>query len=178
MDTKRGKAIIGLAMAAVMVVALMAMVPTAVGKPVTDNQTITSYGQSFIVNYDNVTIWLDGEASSVVVGQDIVFKDKNGNLVGTVTLTGVEGTDTEGEVVYSDDTGRLETEGLVTGPYNATATATGAIESSRWEGIREDKCEHDHRRQCNNKYNRLEFGNLHYIYQNEREVCTWIGRVE
>ena len=129
MDTKRGKAIIGLAMAAVMVVALMAMVPTAVGKPVTDNQTITSYGQSFIVNYDNVTIWLDGEASSVVVGQDIVFKDKNGNLVGTVTLTGVEGTDTEGEVVYSDDTGRLETEGLVTGPYNATATATGAIET-------------------------------------------------
>jgi hypothetical protein len=114
---------IGITLVALMLASVfVALVPTSLGVVNSATQTITSYSQTFIVNYDNTSVQLEGTASAVVVGQDVQFSNTTGVAVGQVTLSGVAGTDTEGEVVFSDSTGLLATAGLVTGPYDATAT--------------------------------------------------------
>ncbi|RZN37481.1 MAG: hypothetical protein EFT35_06150 [Methanophagales archaeon ANME-1-THS] len=97
-------------------------------KPAT--QTITSYGQDFTVNYDNITIRLDGNKSSVIVGQVIQFYNATGNASGKVTLTGIS-TGITGEIRYSDASGRIDTSGMKTGDYNATGEpGTGCNETT------------------------------------------------
>ena len=127
--TKRDdKAAIGFALAVIMLASVFAtVVPISMGTVIPATQTITSYGQTFVVNYDHIAVQLDGSASAVVDGQNVQFSNTTDAAVGMVTLTGVSGTDTKGEVVFSDSTGLLDTAGMVTGPYNATAT--GATET-------------------------------------------------
>jgi hypothetical protein len=95
---------------------LMAPVAASV-KPA--QQTITSYGQDFVVNYDNITIWLDGTTSSALVGQVIQFYNATGNASGKVTLTGIS-ENNAGEVKFSDLNGRIDISGIKTGDYNVT----------------------------------------------------------
>ena len=100
-------------------VTLWAVVPllSATTKPGIP-QTITSQGELFEVNYDNLTIWLDGkETSTILQGQVIQFYNRSGGPVGKVTLTGVLG-DAEGDTPFTD-TGKLDTS-LDTGTYIAT----------------------------------------------------------
>ncbi|HUV01924.1 MAG TPA: PGF-CTERM sorting domain-containing protein [Desulfobacteria bacterium] len=119
--------IIGITLAVIMLASIFgAMVPSTLATVKPATQVMTSYNQTFTVNLDHVTLWLDGQASAVVVGQLIVFNKDGGADVAQVTLTGVEGTDTEGEVVFSDNTGKLDTTGLERGPYDATADGATA----------------------------------------------------
>jgi len=111
--------------ALVMAFAFATLMPPVSAKTVEATQIITSkYGPQFIVNYDNITIRLDGEKSSVIVGQEIQFYNATGNASGKVTLTGIS-TGITGEIRYSDPYGRIETSGMKTGDYNATGEATG-----------------------------------------------------
>ncbi|MFZ2070301.1 MAG: hypothetical protein WAV32_01590, partial [Halobacteriota archaeon] len=45
-----------------------ASAPSVTASTIPAAQTITSYGQDFVVNYDNITLWLDGEDSTILVG--------------------------------------------------------------------------------------------------------------
>ena len=95
-------------------------------KVVPATQTVTSYGQDFVVNYDNNTIWLDGNTSSALVGHVIQFYDANGNASGKVTLTGVS-ENNAGEIKFSDSYGRIDISGIKTGDYNVTGEAEGCV---------------------------------------------------
>ena len=114
----KGKAIIGIAMALIMVssvIAVMEILPLTSGKDVTQ----TTIRNGYIVNPDNVTISIDGNATSVLIGQNVQFMC-DGNKTGTVAVRGVEGTPTEGYLFVSSTTGWLDTSGMVEGLYNAT----------------------------------------------------------
>jgi hypothetical protein len=91
---------------------------TASVKPA--QRTIMSYGRDFFVNYDNITIWLDGTKASALVGQTIQFYNATGNASGKVTLTGIS-ENNAGEVKFSDLNGRIDISGIKTGDYNVTA---------------------------------------------------------
>jgi hypothetical protein len=86
-------------------------------------QTITSYGEEFIVNYDNLTIWLDGSSSSAIVGQEIQFFNATGGPSGTATLRGIS--DNNAGVIKFDLSGRIDLSGIETGDYNVTGEAPG-----------------------------------------------------
>ncbi|MFZ2070202.1 MAG: hypothetical protein WAV32_01090, partial [Halobacteriota archaeon] len=91
--------------------------PSVTASTIPAAQTITSYGQDFVVNYDNITLWLDGEDSTILVGQVIQFYNATGGPSGKVTLTGVSGeAKDEGDVKSTGSDGRLETT-LKTGKY-------------------------------------------------------------
>ena len=111
-----------LVMTAIAVVFFVASVPSVSARTVVAHQTITSeYGPSFVVNYDNVSIWLDGNDSAVSVGQKIRFYNRNGSSYAKVILTGVSGkAKDEGDVKSTGSDGLLDTT-LKTGVYTAEA---------------------------------------------------------
>jgi len=101
----------------VMALASVTLIPAVSATTVPAQRTITSYGQDFVVNYDNITIWLDGEDSTILAGQVIQFYNATGGDSGKVTLTGVSGkAEDEGDVKSTGSDGRLETT-LKTGKY-------------------------------------------------------------
>jgi len=107
---------------AALVLAALAVPTSASVVPAT--QIKTSYGQNFTVNYDNITVWLDGTASSVILSQDVQFYNAAGNSSGVVTLVGISDNNA-GETRFSDSTGWLDTTGMKTGDYNANGTSAG-----------------------------------------------------
>jgi len=110
-----------LAIAAVL--AALAVSASASVVPATP-QIKASYGQNFTVNYDNITVKLDGIASSVILGQDVQFYNATGNSSGVVTLVGTS-ENNAGETRFSDSTGWLDTTGMKTGKYEANGTSAG-----------------------------------------------------
>ena len=78
----------------------------------------------FIVNYDNVSIKLDGKNASILVGQVIQFYNATGGPSGKVKLKGIS-ENNAGEVRYSDANGRIDTTGMKTGDYEAIGEAEG-----------------------------------------------------
>lgn len=112
--------------AVVIALSFATVLPSASGKVVPATQTITSYGQDFVVNYDNSTIWLEGNTSSALVGHVIQFYDATGNASGKVTLTGVS-ENNAGEIKFSDSYGRIDISGIKTGDYNVTGEAVGCV---------------------------------------------------
>ena len=123
-DVKKGtlkakKVTIGvLGIAVVMMAfAVVTLIPPVSAKTVEANQTITSeYGPMFIVNYDNITIWLDGTDSTVLAGQTIQFYNRTGGPSGKVILTGISGEAEDYTPPPTGSDGRLETT-LKTGKY-------------------------------------------------------------
>ena len=111
-----------LVMTAIAMVFFVATMSPVSAKTVVANQIITSeYGPTFVVNYDNVSIWLDGTASTVSVGQKIRFYNSNGSSYAKVTLTGVSGkAKDEGDVKSTGSDGLLDTT-LKTGVYTTEA---------------------------------------------------------
>jgi hypothetical protein len=110
--------------AVVMGLAFGAVMPSVSAKTVQPTpQTITSYGQVFDVNYDNISILLDGADSTILAGQVIQFYNATGGASGKVTLNGVSG-DAEDDVKTSGSDGRLETT-LKTGKYEVLGEAPG-----------------------------------------------------
>jgi hypothetical protein len=113
-----------LMIAAVTFVAVVYSIFPALATTVPATQTITSYGEEFIVNYDNLTIWLDGSSSSAIVGQEIQFFNATGGPSGKVTLSGISDNNA-GEIKFSDLSGRIDLSGIKTGDYDATGEAAG-----------------------------------------------------
>jgi len=111
-------------LAVLLAVTVGAISPLVTATTIEETQVITSQGQAFNVNYEHLSIQLDGNKSSkVLVGQDIQFYNQSGGPSGVVTLQGVSGEAEEKKVEkYSDDAGRLDTEltPLPTGTYLAT----------------------------------------------------------
>jgi hypothetical protein len=119
---KAKKVMVGILVMAVVVMAFtsVTLIPAVSAYAVPAQQTITSYAQDFVVNYDNVTIKLDGIKSSAIVGQVIQFYNESGEALGKVTLTGISDNNA-GEIRYSYTNGRIGTSGMKTGDYNVTA---------------------------------------------------------
>lgn len=107
-------------LSAALVLATLAVPASASVVPAT--QIKASYGQNFTVNYDNITVRLEGTASSVILGQDVQFYDATDNSSGVVTLVGISDNNA-GETRFSDSTGWLDTTGMKTGKYEATGTS-------------------------------------------------------
>ena len=121
-----------LVMTAIAVVLFVASVPPVSARTVVAHQTIISeYGPTFVVNYDNVSIWLDGNDSTVSVGQKIRFYNSNGSSYAKIILTGVSGTaKDEGDVKSTGSDGLLDTT-LKTGVYTAEAPdCSGCIKTN------------------------------------------------
>ena len=80
----------------------------------------------FVVNYDNTTILLDGNTSSVLVGHEIQFYNRSGGPSGVVTLNGVSGSagGDEPDEQRSDSNGRFDRK-LKEGTYVASSDASG-----------------------------------------------------
>ena len=110
--------LVAVLLAALVLAALAVPVPTS-AFVVLATQIKTSYGQNFIVNYDNITVCLNGTPSSVILGQDVQFYNATGNSSGRVTLVGISDNN-KGETRFSNSTGWLDTRGMRTGDYNAT----------------------------------------------------------
>ena len=110
--------LVAVLLAALVLAALAVPVPTS-AFVVLATQIKTSYGQNFIVNYDNITVCLNGTPSSVILGQDVQFYNATGNFSGKVTLVGISDNN-KGETRFSNSTGWLDTRGMRTGDYNAT----------------------------------------------------------
>ncbi len=123
MKAKNIKLVVVLLATAVVLAALAAPASASV---VPATQIKTSYGQNFTVNYDNITVWLDGTPSSVILGQDVQFYNATGDPSGVVTLVGISDNNA-GETRFSDSTGWLDTTGMKTGDYNATGTSAGCL---------------------------------------------------
>jgi len=117
-----------LMIAAVTIVAMVYAVFPAMASTVPATQTITSYGEEFIVNYDNLTVWLDGNSSSAIMGQEIQFFNATGGPSGKVTLSGISDNNA-GEIKFSDLSGRIDLSGIKTGDYIVTGEAVGCIET-------------------------------------------------
>jgi len=103
---------------AVMTFFIGAVVPLVSATTVPGTQEI----DGFDVNYDNISITLDGEeTSTVLIGQEIQFYNSSGGSSGTVTLIGISG-DAEDHEQHSDDGGELDTnlKPLKEGTYTAT----------------------------------------------------------
>lgn len=109
-----------LVMTVIAVVFFVASVSLVSARTDVTHQTITSeYEPTFVVNYDNVSIWLDGNDSSVSVGQKIRFYNRTGSSYVKVILTGVSGkAKDEGDVKSTGSDGLLDTT-LKTGVYTA-----------------------------------------------------------
>jgi len=122
MEAKSVKLVVVL-LAIAAVLAALAVSASASVVPATP-QIKASYGQNFTVNYDNITVKLDGIASSVILGQDVQFYNATGNSSGVVTLVGTS-ENNAGETRFSDSTGWLDTTGMKTGKYEANGTSAG-----------------------------------------------------
>ncbi|MGB2727857.1 MAG: hypothetical protein WBD09_05195 [Halobacteriota archaeon] len=134
-DVKKGmlkakKVSVGmLVMALVMAFAFATLAPPVSAKTVPATQTrTTSYDLDFTVNYDNITIELDGgDTSTVLIGQMIQFHNSSGDPSGMVTLKKVGGkAEEEGHEQYSEDNGKLNTkpkDTLYTGKYMASCAS-------------------------------------------------------
>jgi hypothetical protein len=113
-----------ISLAVLLAVTVLASSPLVTATTVEETQEITSQGQAFNVNYEHLSIRLDGnESSKVLVGQVIQFYNGSGGPSGVVTLEGISGEAEEKKVEkYSDDAGRLDTAltPLLTGTYLAT----------------------------------------------------------
>jgi hypothetical protein len=107
--------------AVVMALAFGAAVPAVLATTVSGTQEIESQEQVFAVNYDNISITMDGETSTVLIGQVIQFYNRSGGPSGTVTLTGVS-SDAEDHEQHSDENGALDSDlkTLKEGTYTAT----------------------------------------------------------
>lgn len=104
----------------VMAFAFVTVMSPVSAKTVEVTQTITSeYGPKFVVNYDNISIWLGGKTASTIAGQVIQFYNATGGPSGKVILRGISG-DADGDVKSLDSAGLLETP-LKTGKYVAEA---------------------------------------------------------
>jgi hypothetical protein len=112
-------------------VTLGAAVPLVSATTITGTQTIMSRDEPFEVNYDTVTIWLDGETSKILQGQIIQFYNRSGGPVGTVTLTGISG-DAEDHEQFSDNSGELDSDlrSLKPGTYIAVCTETAGCDTT------------------------------------------------
>ena len=126
-DVKKGilkarKVSLKMSVIAVVVVAMAFAFVTVMSpvsaKTVEANQTITSeYGPTYVVNYDNVSIWLDGtDSPEILVGQRLQFYNATGGSSGDVTLTGVSGKAEDESDVQGVYDGLLKTT-LKTGKY-------------------------------------------------------------
>ncbi|MGC9444160.1 MAG: hypothetical protein ACP5E9_04420 [Candidatus Methanospirareceae archaeon] len=118
--------------AVLMAVTLGAAVPLVSATTITGTQTIMSRDEPFEVNYDTVTIWLDGlETSKILQGQVIQFYNRSGGPVGTVTLTGISG-DAEDHEQFSDNNGELDSDlrSLKPGTYIAVCTETAGCDNT------------------------------------------------
>ncbi len=116
------KAVIGILLAVIMMSSAFSMMThLTTGSDVTQ----PTIRKGYIVNPDNVTISMDGNTTSVLIGQNVQFMC-SGNRTGAVTITGIAGTPTEGYLFFSStgwfDTGVMTEEGM----YNATY-------GERWE---------------------------------------------
>jgi len=82
--------------------------------------TRTMVRNGYVVNPDNVTISIDGNTTSVLIGQNVQFMC-GGNKTGTVTIIGIAPEEIEGLTFTSNSTGWFDT-GVMTkaGMYNAT----------------------------------------------------------
>ena len=82
--------------------------------------TRTMVRNGYVVNPDNVTISIDGNTTSVLIGQNVQFMC-GGNRTGTVTIIGIAPEEIEGLTFTSNSTGWFDT-GVMTkaGMYNAT----------------------------------------------------------
>jgi len=106
---KSKKVTFGMLVIAVVAMAFVTLMPSVSAKTVPATQTITSeYGPEFVVNYDNVAIWLDGTQASAIVGQVIQFYNATGGPSGKVTLSGISG-EAEDDEKSSYSNGLLET---------------------------------------------------------------------
>ncbi|MBN1762374.1 MAG: hypothetical protein JW878_04765 [Methanomicrobia archaeon] len=97
------------------------VVPLVLATTVPGTQEI----DGFDVNYDNISIKLDGEeTSTVLIGQEIQFYNRSGGSSGMVTLIGISG-DAEDHPQNSETNGRLDTTSrpLKTGTYTATCAS-------------------------------------------------------
>ncbi len=96
------------------------VIPTS-ASVISATQQKLSYGQSFIVNYNNISIKLDGIDANVILGQDIQFYDENGRKVAGRVILERQSDENKGETVSSDSNGWFDTRLLNnTGNYTAT----------------------------------------------------------
>lgn len=109
-------------------VILILLAPLAVSASIiSETQVIESHGAYFTLNYDNVKVYLDGEDTTIIKGQEVHFFNETGAFCGIVQLEGFSG-DAEDESEESDADGVLDfdvTEDMKTGKYNATADCDG-----------------------------------------------------
>jgi hypothetical protein len=127
----KGKAIIGIAIAVVMVATLMAMVPAVSAKDVTSDYLTVRNG--FDVNPAFVVLEItDGDTDAIKIGQEIIFKD----ATGPVRIEGLQDTNTDGEA-FSASGSRTERVGdkTISGIYFDTTsmgrTGTYVVSSPR-----------------------------------------------
>ena len=114
-------------MVALVLVAIMPMLPLTSGSDVTQTTILNGY----IVNPDNITISMGGNTTSVIIGQEVQFLC-DGNKTGPVIVFGVEGTLAEGHVFMSDGTGWMDTSDMEEGLYNATFEDHWELLSVSW----------------------------------------------
>jgi len=81
--------------------------------------TRTMVRNGYVVNPNNVTISIDGNTTSVLIGQNVQFMC-GGKKTGQVTIRGIKDTPTEGYLFKSNTTGWFDTSGMEEGLYNAT----------------------------------------------------------
>ncbi|MHC1573273.1 MAG: hypothetical protein ACXQTJ_02315 [Candidatus Syntropharchaeales archaeon] len=116
-----------MALLAMSLIPLLPMMAAVTASIIPATQVIESQGTYFTVNYDNVTIHLDGREATIIKGQEVHFFNETGASCGIVTLEGISG-DAEDETEESDPDGVLDsskTSGMETGKYNATADCDG-----------------------------------------------------
>ena len=76
--------------------------------------TRTMVRNGYVVNPDNVTISIDGNTTSVLIGQNMQFMC-GGKKTGQVTIRGIKDTPTEGYLFKSNTTGWFDTSGMEKG---------------------------------------------------------------
>lgn len=111
-----------ISLALLLAVTVLAFSSLASATTIKETQEIVSRGQPFEVNFDHISIQLDGnESSKVLVGQVIQFYNREHSPSGLVILNGLSGK-AKDFVQSSDDGGQLNTNRklLLTGTYVAT----------------------------------------------------------
>jgi uncharacterized repeat protein (TIGR01451 family) len=88
----KGKAIIGIAIAAIMLATLMAMVPAVSAKDVTSDYLTVRNGFDVNPTFVAIEITTD-DVDAIKIGQEIIFKD----ATGAVLIEGIPDTNTDGE---------------------------------------------------------------------------------
>ena len=112
-------------MMALVLVVMMPMLPSTSGSDVTQTTILNGY----IVNPDNITISMDGNTTSVIVGQEVQFLCE-GNKTGPVVV--VDATEQVEHIFTSDSNGRLDTSEMMEGLYNASYEDHWELLSVSW----------------------------------------------